>query len=142
MGPFVLCVPWDRCHADPLPNTQSLEDRDDLAVKMVAGIDKYLTRELAASPDERKQHWKPDFSSPAAYAKSVEPNRQRLKRTLGIVDPRVPVVEVEYVATTRQASVLAETERYRVHAVRWPVFAGVDAEGLLLEPKGKPLACV
>src|SRR5208282_2367562 len=30
----------------------------------------------------------------------------------------------------------------QVHAVRWPVFEGVDAEGLLLEPKGKPVASV
>src|SRR5207302_8564777 len=35
-----------------------------------------------------------------------------------------------------------EADRYKVYAGRWPVFEGVDAEGLLLEPKGKPLACV
>ena len=74
--------------ADPLPGTQPLEDKDDLAMKMVAGIDKYLTRELKASVEKRKAHWKPDFSSPEAYAKSVEPNRQRLKQILGMIDER------------------------------------------------------
>ena len=58
-------------HADPLPNTQPLTFTGDLAAAMVAGIDKYLDREMAASVEKRKQYWKPDFSSPEAYAKSV-----------------------------------------------------------------------
>ncbi|HXJ75604.1 MAG TPA: dienelactone hydrolase family protein, partial [Candidatus Dormibacteraeota bacterium] len=33
-------------------------------------------------------------------------------------------------------------DAYRVLAVRWPVFAGVWGEGLLLQPKGTPQACV
>src|SRR5439155_19147263 len=36
----------------------------------------------------------------------------------------------------------AETDLYKVYAIRWPVFEGVDGEGLLLEPKGKILAQV
>ena len=32
---------------EPLPGTQSLETDADLAMEMVAGIDKYLMRELA-----------------------------------------------------------------------------------------------
>jgi dienelactone hydrolase len=31
---------------------------------------------------------------------------------------------------------------YRIYAVRWPVFEGVDGEGLLLEPFGRPVARV
>jgi dienelactone hydrolase len=37
---------------------------------------------------------------------------------------------------------VAETDLYKVHAIRWPVFDGVDGEGLLLEPKGKVVAQV
>src|SRR5207248_8000647 len=29
-----------------------------------------------------------------------------------------------------------------IHAVRWPVLEGVEGEGLLLRPAGKPVACV
>src|SRR5262245_65863247 len=96
---WVLCVLYVPCHlsAAPLPGTQPLEDTDNLTTKMVAGIDKYLTRELASSPENRKQHWKPDFSSPEAYAKSVEPNRQRLKKILGMVDERKKFDDVAYV---------------------------------------------
>ncbi|HVK09284.1 MAG TPA: hypothetical protein VM597_10950, partial [Gemmataceae bacterium] len=128
--------------ANSLPNTQPLDDKDDLAMKMVAGIDKYLMRELAASPEKRKQHWKPDYSSPEAYAKSVEPNRQRLRKILGVVDERKKFDDIEYVGGPTTPSLVAETALYKVHAIRWPVFEGVDGEGLLLEPKGKVVAQV
>jgi dienelactone hydrolase len=124
-----------------LPGTKALTADGDLAAQMVAGIDKYLMRELAASVEKRKQYWKPDFSSPEAYSKSVQPNRERLKKLLGVVDQRVPV-EMQYVATTNTPALVAETDRYKVFAVRWPVLDGVDGEGLLLEPKGKAWANV
>ena len=109
---------------------------------MVAGIDKFLMRELAASVEKRKQYWKPDFSSPEAYAKSVQPNRERLKKILGVVDARVPYKDLEYVSGPETPALVAETDQYKVFAVRWPVLEGVDAEGLLLEPKGKAVANV
>jgi dienelactone hydrolase len=127
--------------AEPLPGTKPLTAEGDLAAQMVAGIDKYLMRELAASVEKRKQYWKPDFSSPEAYARSVQPNRERLKKILGVIDPHVPV-EMQYVASTDQPALVAETDAYKVHAVRWPVLEGVDGEGLLLEPKGKVIANV
>ena len=139
---WALCVVGGGSNAEPLAGTKPLEDKDDLAMKMVAGIDKYLTRELAASPEKRKAHWKPDFSSPEAYAKSVEPNRQRLKKILGMVDERKKFDDIEYVGGPKMPSLVAETDQYKVHAIRWPVFEGVDGEGLLLEPKGKVLAQV
>lgn len=124
-------------HAEPLPGTKDLTAEGDLAAQMVAGIDKYLMRELEASVEKRKQSWKPDFSSPEAYAKSVQPNRERLKRILGVVDTRVPFKELEYVSGSNTPALVAETDAYKVFAVRWPVLEGVEGDGLLLEPKGK-----
>jgi cephalosporin-C deacetylase-like acetyl esterase len=126
--------------SEPLPGTKPLQTEGDLAARMVEGIDKYLMRELAASVEKRKQFGKPDLSSPENYAKSVEPNRERLKKIIGVVDQRLPVKELEYVGGTATPSLVAETDSYKVHAVRWPVFEGVDGEGLLLEPKGKVVA--
>jgi dienelactone hydrolase len=128
--------------AEPLPDTKPLTEEGDLAAKMVAGIDKYLMRELAASMKKRNQYWKPDFSSAEAYSKSVRPNRERLKRILGVVDERVPFTDVEYFGGPKTPSLVAETDLYKIHAIRWPVLAGVDGEGLLLEPKGKIVANV
>src|SRR5437660_397625 len=138
----VVCFAVTPLPAESLPGTKPLTTEGDLAAQMVAGIDKYLMRELAASVEKRKALWKPDYSSPEAYTKSVQANRERLKKILGVVDQRVPVAALEYVSTTSQPSLVAETDGYKIHAVRWPVLEGVDAEGLLLEPKGKPVACV
>ncbi len=132
----------DPVRAEPLPDTKPLTRQGDLAAQMVEGIDKYLMRELAASVEKRMQYWKPDFSSAEAYRKSVQPNRERLKKILGVVDERVSPVEMEYAGTAKQPALAAETAAYKVYAVRWPVLPGVDGEGLLLEPKEKVAAQV
>src|SRR5262249_4080938 len=36
---------------------------------------------------------------------------------------------------------IAETSRYRVFQVRWPVLDGLSGVGLLVEPKQSPIAC-
>ncbi|MBA4189071.1 MAG: hypothetical protein C0467_13820 [Planctomycetaceae bacterium] len=127
--------------AEPIPNTKPLTEEGDLAAKMVAGMHKYLDRELAASVEKRKAFWKPDFSSPENYAKSIEPNRERLRKYLGVVDKRLPP-NMEYVGGPDQPALVAETDRYKVFAVRWAVLPGVEGEGLLLEPKAKPIGTV
>src|SRR5262249_45645013 len=90
----------------------------------------------------RKQFWKQDFSSPEAYAKSVAPNRERLRKLLGVIDDRLPVKDLEHVATTSRPALVAEAEAYKVLAVRWPVLPGVHGEALLLAPRARPAACV
>ena len=125
-----------------MPDTKPLAEQGDLAAKMVEGIDKYLMREIADSVEKRKQYWKLDFSSPEAYLKSVQPNRERLKKILGVVDERVPFTDLEYVSGLKTPALVAETATYKVFAVRWPVLPGVDGEGLLLEPKNKVAARV
>ena len=123
--------------ADPLPGTKPLTRQGDLAAEMVAGIDKYLMRELQAAPERRSQFWNPDYSSKEAYLRSVEPNRTRLRQILGVFDKRSSVHELQYVAGTDTPALVAEASSYRVHAVRWPVLDGVDGEGLLLRPDGQ-----
>lgn len=121
--------------AQPLPGTMPWEDRGDPAAAMVAGIGRFLDRELAASVERRQGKWQRDFSSAEAYAKSVEPNRQRFLKVIGAVDPRVTPVEVSLVATTDSPAKLVETPAFTAFAVRWGVYEDVEAEGLLLEPK-------
>src|SRR4029450_9186034 len=77
------------------------------------------------------------FSSRAAYEQSVQLNRQRFQKYIGAVDPRLPVKALEYVTSTAALPLVAETDRFRVYAVRWPVFHEVHGEGLLLQPKGE-----
>jgi dienelactone hydrolase len=126
--------------AQALPGTKLLEGKDDFAKVMVEGIDRYLTRATEQAAKDRAKHWKPDFSSVQAFDQSVQPNRARLRRMIGVIDERVPVTMTK-IATVEQASLVADTKHYKVYAVRWSVLPGVNGEGLLLEPKGKAKAC-
>jgi dienelactone hydrolase len=139
---FLLAIGVATAAAEPLPGTKPLLREEDLAAEMVAGIDRYLMRALAASGTERARLWKPDYSSPDAYVRSVQRNRVHLAVILGVVDARVPKPELEYIATSSTPALVAEAERYRIYAVRWPVLDGVDGEGLLLEPRLPPAASV
>jgi len=135
-----LCLEASAQDAAPLPGTRSLVIRGDLSVQMVEGIDRFLLREIEQSTDRRAALWRRDLSSREAYEKSIDPNRERFRRLIGAVDVRLPAGALEYTASTTEPSLVAETDRYSVHAVRWPVFEGVFGEGLLLQPKGQPLA--
>ena len=104
--------------AEQLPGTAPLTREGDLSAQMVAGIQKFLLRETENSVAARAQHWQRDLSSPEAYAKSVEPNRQHLAQLLGVVDKRLPCKSLELVATTRDAAVVATTPQFTVLAVR------------------------
>jgi dienelactone hydrolase len=128
-----------------LPATEPLTTTGDLAAQMVAGIDRYLSRELGDSCERRAPRWNRDLSSPKAYDASVEPNRERLRRILGVVDAREPVSMrvVRDVSTGVSGDdVLALGAGYRVYLVQWSVLRGVEGEGLLLEPDGEPAAHV
>lgn len=138
---LVLCVASVAAAAErTLPGTQPLETTNDLSREMVAGIDKFLMSETTAALSRRSNYWRRDFSSPAAYEKSVAENRERFRTIIGAVDERLPVAALEFVNSTSQSSLVAETDGYAVHAVRWPVFPGVHGEGLLVQAKGTPKA--
>lgn len=127
--------------AQALPGTKLLTTKGDLAKEMVEGIDRYLTKLTQDHIPKRTASWTPDYSSAGAYAKSLEPQRQRLRKILGVIDQRLPPA-MEYVGSTERPSLLGETKEYKVFAVRWPVLPGVHGEGLLLEPTGKVKASV
>jgi dienelactone hydrolase len=135
-----LCVP-PSLRAQALAGTQLLVVQDDLAKVMVEGIDRYLDRQLAKSGKLRDERWKVDASSPAAYEASLKPKREKLASILGVVDGRL-TPQLEYVASADLPALVALTKRFKVYNVRWAVLPGLNAEGLLLEPEGKPRACV
>jgi dienelactone hydrolase len=121
-----------------LPGTAPLEAQGDLAAQMVEGIHSFLQRETEAAAARRSQVWKRDYRSRADYERSIAPNRERLRKIIGAVDPRLEVKALVLEATTASPPVVARGPGYTVRAVRWPVFPGVDGEGLLIEPAGRP----
>jgi dienelactone hydrolase len=141
---LILAVPT---LADPLPKTTALTREGDLSAQMVAGIDTYLTK-LREETEKSRPALKLDLPSPArdvsaeAFDRSAAPAREKLRKILGVVDTRVSFQDLELVGTVGTPALIAETERYKVYTVRWPVLPGVDGEGLLLEPTGKVVAQV
>ncbi|HVV99979.1 MAG TPA: dienelactone hydrolase family protein, partial [Planctomycetaceae bacterium] len=125
----------------PLPGTQLLTGPDDLSVLMMDGLHRFVERKVADAPAGRGVWWKRDFTSPEAYAVSIEANRQRLRHILGVVDERVPA-RMERCGDKEHPELVAETSRYRVYQVRWTVLDGVTGEGLWLEPKSPARAVV
>ncbi|MDE0106320.1 MAG: dienelactone hydrolase family protein [Bryobacterales bacterium] len=123
-----------------LPAARPLETSQDLAVEMVEGIHRFLDRATQSAASQRDRNWRPDFSSPDKYWRSVDANRERLKTILGVVDPRLPVEAVELVATTDRPAKIAVGKGYEVLAVRWEALPGVFGEGLLLQPDSPPRA--
>ena len=125
----------------PLLGTKKLEMEGDIAAQLVDGVDKFLLREIEKSVEGRAKFWKRDLSSPEAYNKSIEPNRQRLAHILGVRDKRIPFDAPELVGTTKNGALVGKGENYEIYAVRWPVFRDVHGEGLLLVPtKGEKVA--
>ncbi len=125
-----------------LAGTRPLRMKGDLSLRLVEATDRFLLRRIAESPKSREKFWSWDYSSPRSYLESIESNRDRFRRRIGAVDDRLPVGDLELVATLTGPSLVAENGRLRVFAVRWPVLDGVDAEGLLVEPGGKARAQV
>src|SRR5262245_9515712 len=101
-----LAVPsWGLAQA--LPGTEPLTGKEDFAKVMVEGTDRYLTKPTKANAAKRTESWKPDYSSAAAYAKSLEPQRRRLRQILGVIDERSPPA-MEYVASIDRPALLGE----------------------------------
>jgi dienelactone hydrolase len=141
LAAFAALLPC-RLMAQNLPGTEPWDDRGEPSSAMVEGIARFLDRELQASVERRQAKWNRDTSSVEAYLKSIEPNRERFRKILGLVEPRVAPVVLQYVSGPDSPAKVAETDRFAVYAVKWGVYADVEAEGLLLEPKGEARANV
>ncbi|HEX8040499.1 MAG TPA: dienelactone hydrolase family protein, partial [Chryseosolibacter sp.] len=120
---------------------------------LMEGAHKFIERKIAESVAGRSKLWHREYTSRAAYEKSVEPNHQRFSSVIGVEDKSAPYVDyslglkaqypaaaMEKVSDVSGPDLVAETPTYRVYAVRWPVLNRVNGEGLLLQPKGKPVA--
>jgi len=119
--PFLACL---SLHAQSLPGTAPFEAKGDLAGQMVNGIMRYLERATAESAGARK------------------PTPERLRYILGVNDARTVYRAPELVGTLDRPALLADAGSFKVYAVRWPVTAGMSAEGLLFQPSAEPRARV
>lgn len=124
-----------------LPGSKPLTVDGDLSARMLEGVHRFAERKIDESIKGRGKLWQRDLSSAEAYDKSIQPNRERFRRITGVVDERLPA-DMERYGDDDNPALVAETEKYRVYQVRWPVLSGVSGAGLLLEPRAKPVGHV
>ncbi|NOX98542.1 MAG: hypothetical protein GXP30_02230 [Verrucomicrobia bacterium] len=111
-----------------------LETGGELSDRLMDGAHVFVDRQMAEAKGKRAKFWNYDFSSPQAYQKSIAANRERFKKMIGLVDQRVTPVTMERFGDDENPALLAETDTFSIHQVRWPVLDGVFSEGLLVAP--------
>jgi len=92
-------------------------------------VERYLLARLRSLYDSRGRLWNRDFSSPAAYETSVEPNRQHFLSILGGWPwQREPL--------NPRRELIREFAKFRLERVSYRVFTGIETDALLLVPPG------
>jgi len=135
----VACLPI-KAAISLLPGTRPLEwQEEDLSTRLMDGAHRFVDRQIQEARINRARFWKYDTSSKQAYETSVANNRDRLRNIVGAVDTRLPA-RMERFGDDAYPALMADTAKYRVFQVRWPVLDGVFGEGLLVQPKRTPLA--
>ncbi|MEJ7913923.1 MAG: dienelactone hydrolase family protein [Chitinophagaceae bacterium] len=138
---------------DVLPGTKQLLTGGDFSAKMLDGAHAFIEAKINGSVINRLKLWNRNLASQQAYEVSVEPNRQRFIKYIGVEDKKEPLVNynvgipdkqppvfMQKVSMINDQELIAETAKYRVYQVRWPVLNKVYGEGLLLQPKTRPKA--
>ncbi|MEC9054944.1 MAG: hypothetical protein VX633_06535, partial [Verrucomicrobiota bacterium] len=106
-----------------LPGTQLLESGEDLSIRMVEGVDRFLDAEIAAELKERRGG-----------------TRQELARILGLPRDQNPK-DNSFRYAGRRWGPVGNGRNYTVNEVSWKTFGNTEAVGLLFEPSGRaPLA--
>lgn len=141
LGLFLVAT-FTICGQSQVPFRSSpLKETGDLSALMVAGIDRFLMREIDRIAEGRRNVWRRDFTSPEAFNNSIAAQRELLANRLGVVEERVsPSLEV--LMNDRFDHLSVQTRDMVIRPVRWQVLEGLPAEGLLLQPKGKVIARV
>jgi len=116
----------------PLPGTIPLEwQQEDLSERLMDGAHLFVERQIQQSRAKRARFWTSETSAAE--------NRQRLREIIGAADSRLPP-RMERFGDDASPAQVAQTAKYCVFQVRWPVLQGVFGEGLLVQPKRTPVA--
>lgn len=127
-----------------LQGTQALTDSGDIASEMVAGIDRFLLKQLQAARTARKQLW--------SNGDAANGMREKLSEMLGVVQEERPnQIRFEKLRLDETEAEFA-VDGVTVEFVRWgairdpspqtPDLVSVHGEGILLTPAAPPKARV
>ncbi len=73
-----------------MPGTKQLTLEGDISVIMMDGAHKFIELKIDESIGNRSKLWNSNLSSREAYELSVEPNRRRLMKYIGVEDKSEP----------------------------------------------------
>lgn len=123
---------------DALPGTTLLDWSDDIASRMVDGIDAFLTRKTAESRSRRDEVWRgKQLRKAEAAEENADPlaeERAALAKILGMKDARVESPQLQVIASPGRSGRIGIGPGYEIYAVRWHAFEDVTGEGLWLVP--------
>jgi len=122
-----------------LPNT-TLLDAGDLGTKMVSGIGTWLDTKTLENQTSRNEKFLSNAKKDSLDPKVLEQKKQTLKKILGIIDSPQSTEDLELLETLNKPALIFENKQYKILKIRWQVIEGLHGEGLLIEPKGKPIA--
>ena len=141
----------DPSRAIALPGTDKLgpekltTDRIDIASELVAGVDRFLLKQLDDSIAKRQSNWPKPVGSNASYEDAIQEYRKEYATRIGLVDARRSnqdwIVESPLRINGGNApgdhpsNTLATESGLRIVQVRWNVLEGWDAWGLLVIPQ-------
>lgn len=129
------------------PLTWELSPRD-VSRKMLEGAHTFIDNKIQAAAATRAKAWHREFGSRESYERSVEPNRKRLMDIIGVVPGNSGTnssgypVSMQKISLAGDPEVVAQTDKFLVYQVRWPVLGSFHGEGLLVTPKGEPVGNV
>ena len=115
----------------------------DITSQLVDGADRFLLvadREVGGRPRPLLEAGLPFSREIPALARSPIGSVWPTSSACAIL--RVAFDALELLATTAQPALVGEGTGFRAYAVRWPAFADVHGEGLLLVPTGAKVADV
>jgi len=122
-----------------LPNTTLLE-AGDLGTKMVSGIGTWLDTKTLENQTLRNDKFLSNAKKDSLDPKVLEQKKLTLKKILGIIDAPKSTEDLELLETLNNPALIFENKQYKILKIRWQVIEGLHGEGLLIEPKGKPIA--
>ncbi|MCY2942572.1 MAG: hypothetical protein NTV50_13005 [Planctomycetota bacterium] len=122
-----------------LPNT-TLLDAGDLGTKMVSGIGTWLDAKTLENQTLRNEKFLSNAKKDSLDSKVLEQKKQTLKKILGIIDTPKITEDLELLETLIKPALIFENKQYKILKIRWQVVEGLHGEGLLIEPKVKPIA--
>ncbi|MCH2200411.1 MAG: hypothetical protein MK102_00460 [Fuerstiella sp.] len=132
--------------------TKPLTPSEDPAEKLVAGVDRFLLKQIAETRIHRNRRWHEVSKQHSVPEDFIESRRKELTEILGLRESRVQFGAVEFAGATVRSAQIASCDTFRVEQIRWPVLTDPDpgrpdlvsvtGEGLLLTPTERPIATV